>query len=107
MSLLVVLVPAAVVLLVAYRVYGSLLVRLFQLDATTPTPAVTLGVVKRRGGSIVNLVTNGEKTIADAKKSAKFKEAIEAAIKKTNNDPQICQNNSWKIQKFAVSSARC
>ena len=32
-----------------------------------PTPAVTLGVVKRRGGSIVNLVTNGEKTISDAR----------------------------------------
>lgn len=32
-----------------------------------PTSAVTLGVVKRRGGSIVNLVDHGEKAIARAK----------------------------------------
>ena len=42
MSLLAVLVPSAVVLLLAYRIYGSLLARLFQLDRDAPTPAVTL-----------------------------------------------------------------
>ena len=42
MSLLAILVPAAVVLAVAYRVYGVLLARLFRLDAAAPTPAVTL-----------------------------------------------------------------
>ena len=42
MSLLVVLLPSALVLVVAYRVYGSLLARLFRLDASVPTPAVTL-----------------------------------------------------------------
>ena len=42
MSLLVVLLPSALVLAVAYRVYGSLLARLFRLDASVPTPAVTL-----------------------------------------------------------------
>ncbi|MCE9630088.1 MAG: carbon starvation protein A [Planctomycetia bacterium] len=42
MSLLAVLLPSAAILLVAYRVYGGLLARLFQLDPAAPTPAVTL-----------------------------------------------------------------
>ena len=42
MSLLAVLLPSAVILLVAYRVYGSLLGRLFRLDPAATTPAVTL-----------------------------------------------------------------
>ena len=42
MSLLAVLLPSAVVLMVAYRIYGSLLARLFRLDPSAPTPAVTL-----------------------------------------------------------------
>lgn len=40
MSLLAILVPCAVVLAVAYRVYGSILARLFRLDAGATTPAV-------------------------------------------------------------------
>ena len=42
MSLLAILVPAAVVLAIAYRVYGGLLARLFRLDADATTPAVAL-----------------------------------------------------------------
>jgi len=42
MSLLFVLLPSALVLAIAYRVYGSLLSRLFRLDPAAPTPAVTL-----------------------------------------------------------------
>jgi len=42
MSLLFVLLPSALVLLIAYRVYGSLLARLFQLDPNAITPAVSL-----------------------------------------------------------------
>jgi carbon starvation protein len=42
MSLLAILVPAAVVLAVAYRVYGGILARLFRLDDAAATPAVTL-----------------------------------------------------------------
>ena len=42
MSLLYVLLPSALVLAIAYRVYGSLLARLFQLDTDAATPAVTL-----------------------------------------------------------------
>jgi carbon starvation protein len=42
MSLLAILVPSAVVLAVAYRVYGGILARLFRLDDAEPTPAVTL-----------------------------------------------------------------
>ncbi|MFM8635335.1 MAG: carbon starvation protein A [Planctomycetia bacterium] len=42
MSLLAVLVPAAVALSVAYLVYGRILARLFELDDADPTPAVTL-----------------------------------------------------------------
>ena len=42
MSLLVILLPAAVLLAVAYRVYGGLLTRLLRLDPQAPTPAVAL-----------------------------------------------------------------
>lgn len=42
MSLLAILLPTAAVLLLAYRLYGGLLVRLFHLDAAAATPAVTL-----------------------------------------------------------------
>jgi carbon starvation protein len=42
MSLLFVLLPSALVLAIAYRVYGGLLSRLFRLDPAAPTPAVTL-----------------------------------------------------------------
>ena len=42
MSLLAILIPSGLILMVAYRLYGSLLARLFRLDAATPTPAVTL-----------------------------------------------------------------
>jgi carbon starvation protein len=42
MSLLVVLLPAAAVLAVAYVTYGRLLARLFRLDPAVATPAVTL-----------------------------------------------------------------
>ena len=42
MSLLAVLVPSAAVLLIAYRLYGGLLARLFGLDPAVATPAVTL-----------------------------------------------------------------
>jgi carbon starvation protein len=42
MSLLAIIVPSAVVLAVAYRVYGTILARLFRLDDAAATPAVTL-----------------------------------------------------------------
>ncbi|MFM8579250.1 MAG: carbon starvation protein A [Planctomycetaceae bacterium] len=42
MSLLLILVPSAILLAIAYRVYGTLLGRLFRLDRDAPTPAVTL-----------------------------------------------------------------
>lgn len=42
MSLLTILLPSAVVLAIAYRVYGGVLARLFRLDDAAPTPAVTL-----------------------------------------------------------------
>ncbi len=42
MSLLAILVPCAAVLAIAYRIYGSILARLFQLDAAVTTPAVAL-----------------------------------------------------------------
>ena len=42
MSLLAIIIPSAVVLAVAYRVYGSILARLFRLDDGAATPAVTL-----------------------------------------------------------------
>jgi len=42
MSLLVVLLPSALILAIAYRTYGSLLARLFRLDGEAETPAVAL-----------------------------------------------------------------
>ena len=42
MSLLAVLLPSGLVLLLAYRLYGGLLARLFRLDPDAATPAVTL-----------------------------------------------------------------
>ena len=42
MSLLVILVPSALVLAAAYKLYGGLLARLFRLDPDAATPAVTL-----------------------------------------------------------------
>ena len=42
MSLLAILLPAAVLLAFAYRVYGGLLTRLLRLDPQVPTPAVAL-----------------------------------------------------------------
>jgi len=42
MSLLTILVPSAILLAIAYRVYGGVLARLFRLDDAVPTPAVTL-----------------------------------------------------------------
>ena len=42
MSLLTILVPSAILLAVAYRVYGAVLARLFRLDDRQATPAVTL-----------------------------------------------------------------
>jgi len=42
MSLLAILLPTAAVLLVAYRVYGGVLARLFRLDGRAVTPAVAL-----------------------------------------------------------------
>lgn len=42
MSLLVVVAVSAVILLAAYRIYGSILSRLLGLRADVPTPAVTL-----------------------------------------------------------------
>jgi carbon starvation protein len=42
MSLLAILVPSALVLALAYRVYGGILARLFRLDDAEATPAVTL-----------------------------------------------------------------
>jgi len=42
MSLLAILVPCAVVLAVAYRIYGGILARLFRLDGSATTPAVAL-----------------------------------------------------------------
>ncbi|MFM7250630.1 MAG: carbon starvation protein A [Planctomycetaceae bacterium] len=42
MSLLAILLPTAAVLLVAYRVYGAILARLFRLDPEAETPAVSL-----------------------------------------------------------------
>ena len=42
MSLLAILLPVAAILLLAYRIYGGILARLFRLDGNATTPAVAL-----------------------------------------------------------------
>lgn len=42
------------------------------------------------------------KKISEAMKDKLWIDYIQAGLDKTNNNPAICQNNAWKIQKFAI-----
>lgn len=47
-------------------------------------------------------VDAGVTKISQAMNSAKWKEYIQAGITSANNNPSVCQNNAWKIQRFAI-----
>eukprot|EP00929_Paragymnodinium_shiwhaense_P034324 TRINITY_DN186_c0_g2_i1.p1 TRINITY_DN186_c0_g2~~TRINITY_DN186_c0_g2_i1.p1 ORF type:complete len:748 (+),score=148.39 TRINITY_DN186_c0_g2_i1:62-2305(+) len=42
------------------------------------------------------------KTIQEAMKDEVWKKYIQAGIEKANNNPTVCLNNAWKIQRFAI-----
>merc|ERR1719201_1680591 len=47
-------------------------------------------------------VSPGIKTISQAMNDPKWRQYIQGGIEKTNNNPTVCQNNAWKIQRFAI-----
>merc|ERR1719387_2931237 len=51
---------------------------------------------------VAQQVSPGVKTISQAMKDAKWQQYIQAGIDATNNNPTVCQNNAWKIQRFAI-----
>merc|ERR1712032_10547 len=42
------------------------------------------------------------KTISQAMKDPVWKQYIQHGIDETNANPNVCQNNAWKIQRFAI-----
>merc|ERR1719433_1845080 len=42
------------------------------------------------------------KKISQAVNDPIWKQYIQAGIERTNNNPTVCQNNAWKIQRFAI-----
>lgn len=42
------------------------------------------------------------KKISQAIDDPVWQKYIQSAIERTNNDPNVCQNNAWKIQKFKI-----
>jgi len=42
------------------------------------------------------------KKISQAIDDPIWQKYIQSAIERTNNDPNVCQNNAWKIQKFKI-----
>eukprot|EP00933_Yihiella_yeosuensis_P033483 TRINITY_DN27187_c0_g1_i1.p1 TRINITY_DN27187_c0_g1~~TRINITY_DN27187_c0_g1_i1.p1 ORF type:complete len:738 (+),score=189.24 TRINITY_DN27187_c0_g1_i1:74-2287(+) len=47
-------------------------------------------------------VSPGVTKVSQAMKDPKWLAYIQDAIDKTNNNATVCQNNAWKIQKFAI-----
>lgn len=47
-------------------------------------------------------ISPGVTKISQAIKDPVWIQYLQSAIEKTNNDPTVCQNNAWKIQKFAI-----
>jgi long-chain-fatty-acid--CoA ligase ACSBG len=47
-------------------------------------------------------VSPGVTKISQAIKDPKWQKYIQAGIDATNNNSSVCQNNAWKIQKFAI-----
>jgi len=48
------------------------------------------------------LVNPGVKLVSEAQQDPVWLKQIEDAIRTTNSDPDVCQNNAWKIQKFRI-----
>merc|ERR1711865_71637 len=47
-------------------------------------------------------ISADSKTLAQAKVDPKWKDAIDAAMKATNDNPLIAHNNTWKVQKWII-----
>jgi long-subunit acyl-CoA synthetase (AMP-forming) len=47
-------------------------------------------------------MAEGVTTVTEAIDHKQVNKVITDAIKATNSNPQVCQNNSWKIQKFKI-----
>jgi long-chain-fatty-acid--CoA ligase ACSBG len=47
-------------------------------------------------------VSPGVTTISAAMKDPTWQKYIQNAIEQTNSNPGVCQNNAWKIQRFAI-----
>jgi long-chain-fatty-acid--CoA ligase ACSBG len=47
-------------------------------------------------------VSPGITKISQAMKDPAWRKYIQAGIDATNNNPNVCQNNAWKIQRFAI-----
>jgi long-chain-fatty-acid--CoA ligase ACSBG len=78
------------------RKYNVLLVTLKTVGATGELP----GTDQLAGAA--KDVDPEAKTIAEAQQSAAWKAAIDKAVTETNSNPMICQNNAWKVQKWAI-----
>lgn len=44
----------------------------------------------------------GVTKVSEACNNDAVRAAVQAAIDATNKDPNICQNNAWKVQKFVI-----
>merc|ERR1712050_284301 len=47
-------------------------------------------------------VNNSVTTISAAMKDPVWQAYIQKGIDQTNSNPNVCQNNAWKIQRFAI-----
>merc|ERR1719199_2026056 len=47
-------------------------------------------------------VSPGVTKISQAMKDPTWQKYIQNGIEQTNNNPNVCQNNAWKIQRFAI-----
>jgi len=47
-------------------------------------------------------VSPGVTKISQAMKDPVWQKYIQAGIDATNNNPTVCQNNAWKVQRFAI-----
>jgi len=76
--------------------YNTMLVTLKTVGATGEKPGTDELV-----GAAANLIP-GVTLVSQAMTNDAYKAEIQKAIDATNADPLVCQNNSWKVQKFVI-----
>jgi len=52
--------------------------------------------------AVAQQVNPSVKTISQAMKDPAWQKYIQNGIEQTNNDPNVAQNNAWKVQRFAI-----